>query len=115
MEMVEAMETKQDLPVLPFASQADWEAWLAVNHATAKGLWLKIAKLGTDVASVTYDQALEGGLCYGWIDGQKAPYDERYWLQRFTPRGKKSKWSRINRDKATELMKQGRMAPAGRA
>jgi uncharacterized protein YdeI (YjbR/CyaY-like superfamily) len=110
-----AMETKQGLPVVPFGSQGEWEAWLAANHATAKGLWVKIAKLGTGVASVTYDQALEGALCYGWIDGQKAPYDDRFWLQRLTPRGKKSKWSRINRDKAARLLAQGRMAPAGRA
>ncbi len=110
-----ALETKQDLPVLPFASQREWEAWLEANHATAKGLWLKIAKRESGIDSVTYDEAVESALCFGWIDGQKAPYDERFWLQRFTPRGRKSKWSRINRDKATALLAQGRMKPAGRA
>jgi uncharacterized protein YdeI (YjbR/CyaY-like superfamily) len=108
-------ETKQDLPVIPFVSQREWEAWLEVNHATSKGLWLKIAKQALGIESLNYDQALEGALCYGWIDGQKAPYDVRYWLQRFTPRTKKSKWSRINRDKVTALIKQGRMQPAGLA
>lgn len=109
------METKQGLPVIPFATQQEWETWLEAHHGTSKGLWLKLAKQATGIPSPTYDQALEGALCYGWIDGQKAPYDDRYWLQRFTPRTKLSKWSRINRDKVTALIKQGRMQPAGRA
>src|SRR5205823_7596704 len=99
-------DTKQDLPIISFASQREWEAWLEVHHATWKGVWLKIAKQASGIESVKYDEALEGALCYGWIDGQKAPYDDRSWLQRFTPRTKKSKWSRINRDKVTALIKQ---------
>ena len=109
------MDSKQDLPIISFASQEDWERWLQAQHATAKGLWLKIAKKGSGIDSVTYDEALQSALCYGWIDGQKRAYDERFWLQRFTPRGPRSKWSRINRDKATELLAQERMKPAGLA
>ena len=109
------MESKQGLPVLPFASQQEWEAWLEANHATAQGLWLKLAKRESGIDSVTYEEAVEGALCYGWIDGLKVAYDDRFWLQRFTPRRPKSRWSRINRDKATALLAQGRMKPAGRA
>jgi uncharacterized protein YdeI (YjbR/CyaY-like superfamily) len=107
------MDPKQDLPIISFASREDWEQWLHAQHATAKGLWLKIAKKGSGIDSVTYDEALQSALCYGWIDGQKGSFDERYWLQRFTPRGPRSKWSKINRDKATELLAQERMQPAG--
>ncbi len=107
------MDPKQDLPIISFASREDWEQWLHAQHATAKGLWLKIAKKGSGIDSVTYDEALQSALCYGWIDGQKGSFDERYWLQRFTPRGLRSKWSKINRDKATELLAQDRMQPAG--
>lgn len=109
------MDRKQDLPILPFASQADWERWLGAEHATAKGLWLKLAKKGSGVDSVTYDEAVRSALCYGWIDGQKGAWDEQFWLQRFTPRGPRSKWSKINREKATELLTEGRMQPAGEA
>lgn len=106
---------RQDQPIIPFASQHQWEAWLDANHATSKGIWLKIAKKDTGIASVSYEGALDVALCYGWIDGQKAGLDEAFWLQRFTPRGKSSTWSKANRDKATSLMAQGRMKPAGLA
>jgi uncharacterized protein YdeI (YjbR/CyaY-like superfamily) len=107
------MDCKGDLPIISFAFQEDWERWLQAQHTTAKGLWLKIAKKGSGIDSVTYEEALQSALCYGWIDGQKGAYDERFWLQRFTPRGPRSKWSRINRDKATELLDQEKMKPAG--
>jgi uncharacterized protein YdeI (YjbR/CyaY-like superfamily) len=107
------MDPKQDLPIISFASREDWEEWLHAQHATARGLWLKLAKKGSGIDSVTYDEALQSALCYGWIDGQKGSFDEQYWLQRFTPRGPRSKWSKINRDKATELLAQDRMQPAG--
>jgi uncharacterized protein YdeI (YjbR/CyaY-like superfamily) len=97
------MEAKQDLPIIAFATRQEWEGWLAAHHATARGLWLKIAKKDTGIPTVSYAEALEGALCYGWIDGQKATYDARYFLQKFTPRRPRSKWSRINRDKTTEL------------
>lgn len=103
----------RDLPVLGFASAADWAVWLAQNATASAGLWLKIGKRGASELSVTYDEALEVALCHGWIDGQKDTFDEEYWLQRFTPRRPGSKWSRRNRDKATDLIAQGRMQPAG--
>jgi len=91
-----------------FASRADWRAWLAANHDAARGLWLKIAKAGSGNGSVTYPEALDVALCYGWIDGQKAAYDEAWWLQRLTPRGPRSKWSKINCGKAEALIASGR-------
>jgi uncharacterized protein YdeI (YjbR/CyaY-like superfamily) len=107
------MSENQDLPMLGFASSADWEAWLAENYSTSPGLWLKISKRGATESSMTYDEALDIALCYGWIDGQKATFDDEYWLQRFTPRRPGSKWSQRNRSKATDLIAQGRMQPAG--
>ncbi|HLH23071.1 MAG TPA: YdeI/OmpD-associated family protein [Chloroflexota bacterium] len=109
------MESKQGLPIIAFAAPAEWEAWLAAHHATAQGLWLKLAKKDAGVATVSYAEALDVALCYGWIDGQKAAHDERFWLQKFTPRGRRSKWSRVNRDKAEALLAQGRVQPAGLA
>lgn len=77
-----------ELPILHFVTQAVWEAWLDENHDTSTGLWLKIAKKASDVTSVSYAEALDVGLCYGWIDGQKNKLDDDFWLQRFTPRRK---------------------------
>jgi uncharacterized protein YdeI (YjbR/CyaY-like superfamily) len=107
------MEEHRGLPVIPFAGAEAWERWLEEHHESAPGLWLKLAKKGTQIASVTYAQALELALCFGWIDGQKGAYDECWWLQRFTPRGPRSRWSRINREKAQELELAGRLRPAG--
>lgn len=104
---------RQDLPIIPFASPGDWEAWLAEHHATSDGLWLKIAKKGSGIASVSYAEALDVALCYGWIDSQKGKLDDDYFLQRFTPRKPRSKWSKINRDKVTKLIESGEMKPAG--
>jgi uncharacterized protein YdeI (YjbR/CyaY-like superfamily) len=102
-----------ELPILPFASPAAWEEWLAAEHATAPGVWLKLAKRGSGHASVTYAEALDVALAYGWIDGQKGRFDEAWWLQRFTPRKPASRWSQVNRDKALALIAAGRMRPAG--
>jgi uncharacterized protein YdeI (YjbR/CyaY-like superfamily) len=107
------MEEHRGLPVIPFADADAWERWLQEHHESAPGLWLKLAKKGAPIASVTYAQALELALCFGWIDGQKGAYDESWWLQRFTPRGPRSRWSRINREKAQELERAGRLRPAG--
>ncbi len=104
---------KQDLPVVPFESQKDWEAWLEEHHDTSVGLWLKISKKDSGIDSVSYSEALDVALIYGWIDSQKASFDDKCWLQRFTPRRPKSKWSKVNRKKATELIEQGKMKPAG--
>ena len=102
-----------DLPVLGFADQAAWESWLAQRHASSPGVWLKIAKKGSGAAGVSYPEALEVALCYGWIDGQKGALDDQYWLQRFTPRKPGSRWSKINTEKTAELIEAGRMRPAG--
>lgn len=107
------MKISDNLPIIDFNSQQDWEAWLAEHHADSKGIWLKFAKKGTGVVSITYAEALEGALCFGWIDGQKAGFDEQYWLQKFTPRRAKSIWSQINCDKVTVLIAAGRIQPAG--
>jgi uncharacterized protein YdeI (YjbR/CyaY-like superfamily) len=104
-----------DLPILLFASPAELEAWLEENHVAAEGVWLKIAKKGSGVASVTYAEALELALCFGWIDSQKRGFDERHFLQRFTPRRPRGKWSRINREKAEGLIEGGAMRPTGLA
>jgi uncharacterized protein YdeI (YjbR/CyaY-like superfamily) len=107
------MTAKPDLPIIPFASRDAWEAWLAKHHADSSGLWLKIAKKGSSIETVSYAQALEVALCYGWIDGQKVSFDDHSWLQRFTPRRPRSKWSKFNPQKATELIEKGEMKPAG--
>jgi uncharacterized protein YdeI (YjbR/CyaY-like superfamily) len=104
---------KADPPILPFERQEDWAIWLDKNHATSSGVWLKMAKKASGIKSVTYDEALEVALCYGWIDGQKKSHNETSWLQKFTPRGPKSIWSKINTDKAMRLIDSGRMKPAG--
>lgn len=105
-------------PVLPeykFATQAIWNDWLAENHATTPGVWLKLAKKGSGITSVSRSEALECALCYGWIDGQAKSIDDVWWLQKFTPRKSDSLWSVINRTKALELIESGQMQPAGLA
>lgn len=104
---------KDGKPVLAFASQDEWEAWLDAEHASADGVWVKFAKKGSGVETVVYAEALEIALCYGWIDSQVMSLDERFYLQKFTPRRSRSKWSRINREKIDQLTKQGRMKPSG--
>lgn len=96
-----------------FKTKKDWAAWLEKNHRTDPGLWLRLAKKGSSLHSVSYKEALEVALCYGWIDGQKKPESEEAWLQRFVPRGPRSIWSKINREKALELIASGEMKAAG--
>jgi uncharacterized protein YdeI (YjbR/CyaY-like superfamily) len=86
---------------------------LAANHASRAGAWLKIAKKGSPTSTVTQAQAVDEAICFGWIDGQVRRYDERFFLQRFTPRRPRSKWSAINRERASRLIAEGRMKPAG--
>jgi uncharacterized protein YdeI (YjbR/CyaY-like superfamily) len=104
-----------DLPIVLFASPAELEAWLEESHVDSDGLWLKIAKKGSGVESVSYAEALELALCFGWIDSQKRGFDERHFLQRFTPRRPRGRWSRNNRDSAERLIAAGKMRPAGLA
>lgn len=102
-----------EYPIMPFASEADWETWLEEHHTTAPGLWLKLAKKESGHASITYAEALDVALCFGWIDGQKNKFDDEYWLQKFTPRRSKSLWSQINREKVAVLIAAGKMREAG--
>ncbi|HEY0997879.1 MAG TPA: YdeI/OmpD-associated family protein [Gemmatimonadaceae bacterium] len=102
-----------ELPVHLFEDDAAWEAWLAREHASSAGLWLRIAKAGSNVRSVSYAGALDVALCYGWIDSQKKSFDDATWLQKFTPRGRRSAWSKINREHVQRLVESGRMQPAG--
>jgi len=102
-----------ELPILLFEHDAAWAAWLEEHHASSPGLWLRFAKKGAALRSLSYAEALDVALCYGWIDSQKKSYDEASWLQKFTPRGAKSIWSKVNRDKVAALTAAGRMRPAG--
>jgi uncharacterized protein YdeI (YjbR/CyaY-like superfamily) len=96
-----------------FRRKQDWARWLEKNHRKSPGLWLRFAKKGARSSSATYKEALEVALCYGWIDGQKRPESDEFWLQRFVPRSPRSLWSKINREKAMALIESGEMTPAG--
>ena len=104
-----------EIPMVSFADAGEWSAWLASYRLSSRGVWLKIAKKTSGKASVTYPEALAVALAWGWIDGQKEKFDEAWWLQKFTPRGTRSMWSKINRDKATALIAAGKMMPPGLA
>lgn len=109
------MSTAQDLPIVEVRDQQAWRDWLEENHEAQAGVWLKFAKKGSPEPTVSYPEAIEEALCFGWIDGQVRRYDELFYLQRFTSRRPKSKWSQINREKATRLIAEGRMRPSGLA
>jgi uncharacterized protein YdeI (YjbR/CyaY-like superfamily) len=102
-----------DLPVAGFATRAEWAEWLDAEHSASPGVWLRIARKDGGAESVSYSDALDVALCYGWIDGQKDRLDDRFWLQRFTPRRARSRWSKRNRQRAEALIEGGEMAPAG--
>jgi uncharacterized protein YdeI (YjbR/CyaY-like superfamily) len=104
-----------ELPIRLFATPPDFEAWLERNHADSEGFWLKIAKKGSGETSISYAEGLELALCFGWIDSQKRGHDEKFFLQRFTPRRPRGRWSRINRDKVEMLIAAKAMRPAGMA
>jgi len=104
-----------ELPTLAFADPRAFSTWLAANHATSRGVWLRLAKKASGTPSVTYAEAIGIALAWGWIDGQKLPGDQTSWLQKFSRRGARSTWSKINRDKATALITTGAMQPPGLA
>ncbi len=102
-----------NLHIISFESPSEWADWLAANHTQPTGIWLRFFKKGSGVTSITYAEALQEALCYGWIDGQANKYDEQSWLQKFTPRRKKSIWSKINTQHVERLIKEKKMKAAG--
>jgi uncharacterized protein YdeI (YjbR/CyaY-like superfamily) len=104
---------QQSLATKKFASEKAWQTWLAKNHDKSNGVWLMFAKKNADKQTVTYAEALDVALCYGWIDGQKNSYDEQYWMQKFVPRQPKSIWSKKNIEHTKRLIEEGKMQPAG--
>ena len=107
------MDPKPDDPLEFFAKPADFDRWLRKHHANASCIWVKYAKKKSGIPSIDWDQAVDVALCHGWIDGQSKSLDETYAIQRFTPRGRRSKWSKLNRERVARLTKAGRMQPAG--
>lgn len=103
----------RDLPVIAFSSEQAFDAWLGSQPADCRGLWLKVAKKSSGIASISRAEAVDSALCHGWIDGQLDSFDGHFWLIRFTPRQPTSKWSEINRARVQELAALGRMRPAG--
>jgi uncharacterized protein YdeI (YjbR/CyaY-like superfamily) len=102
----------EEFPVILFPTSESWAEWLEIN-GNLPGLWVRIAKKGSNIQSISYDEALNIALCYGWIDGLKKTWDKDSWIQRFTPRKPKSNWSRINREKAEKFIAEGKMKPQG--
>lgn len=105
--------SSSELPVILFEQPQDWADWLDQHHETSAGVWLRLAKKASGQQSISYDEAVEVALCYGWIDSQSKRHDDQWWLQRFTPRGPKSIWSKVNREKVERLIAGGHMKPAG--
>lgn len=104
---------KPDLPIHKFTSAEAFTSWLAQHHKMSSGIWIRIFKISSGVPTITYAEALDEALCYGWIDGQKKTYDTASWLQKFTPRRRKSIWSKRNQEHVERLAKSGRMQSAG--
>ncbi len=107
------MEKKKELPIISFETPEMWEAWLKKNHEKALGVWVQFYKKASGVKTVVYKEALEVALCYGWIDSQVKSFDQKSYIQRFTPRGPKSIWSKVNTLHIERLIKEGKMTHAG--
>jgi uncharacterized protein YdeI (YjbR/CyaY-like superfamily) len=107
------MPAPEEAPVVAFSDPAHFEAWLDVHGDESAGVWLKLAKAGTGVASMTSDEAVDVGLCYGWISGQRKGLDDTYYLQKYVPRRPRSRWSQVNVRKVAALTAAGRMRPPG--
>ena len=107
------METYADLPIVFFVDQAAFEAWLSQHHGDQNGVWVKYAKKGTGIPTLTHDEAIDAALCWGWIDSQGRTYDDQYYMVKFTPRRPKSVWSKRNVDRVAELIEAGRMQAPG--
>ena len=107
------MAINKNIPVLSFSTQHEWHDWLDKNYADENGIWLRFYKKDSEIVSVNHTEALDEALCYGWIDGQAKKYDEKSWLQKFTPRRERSIWSKRNIASVERLDKAGRMQPSG--
>ncbi len=108
-----AAQTHKGLPILLFSTVREWRAWLAKNHESSDGLWVRLAKKGAATRSISYAEARDHAIAYGWIDGLKNAIDEESYAIRVTPRRKRSPWSKINREVAQQLISAGEMTPAG--
>lgn len=104
---------KNELEILSLKSQKEWKQWLSKNHSKSKGIWFKFFKKDSGIKYVNYAEALDEALCFGWIDGQSKKFDDKSWIQKFTPRRKASIWSKRNKDNIKRLLKAGKMKPAG--
>lgn len=107
------MSHSDDLPIIEYSTAKQFEVWLENNHLDSNGLWVKIFKKNSGIKTITYKEALDVALCFGWIDSQKKSFDEKAWLQRFGPRAPRSIWSKINTEHIGRLMSEGKMRPAG--
>jgi uncharacterized protein YdeI (YjbR/CyaY-like superfamily) len=107
------MQSVEQQPIVSFATAQEWRAWLVKHHAQSNGIELRIFKKASGQQSVSYEEALDEALCFGWIDGQKKSYDEESWIQKFTPRRSKSIWSKRNQEHVARLTKEKRMMPSG--
>ncbi len=105
----------EDYPIKLFTDRDSWARWLREHHASEQGIWLRFAKAASALESVSYSEALDLALCHGWIDGQKRTFDSDSWLLKFTPRRKRSVWSKKNREHVERLIRSGEMHPAGLA
>jgi uncharacterized protein YdeI (YjbR/CyaY-like superfamily) len=110
-----AAPSPSEQTIVECADDAQWERWLEDHHAEFSEAWVKIAKKGSGVTTVHYPEVLDTAICFGWIDAIRRPLDDTYFLQRFTRRGPRSRWSQVNREKAEALIAAGRMRPAGHA
>jgi uncharacterized protein YdeI (YjbR/CyaY-like superfamily) len=113
--MASLTKSVSELSVLSFDTSDEWFDWLEKHHSTSDGIWIRFFKKSSGVTKLNYDQALEGALCYGWIDSQVKGYDDKSWIQKYTPRRSKSIWSKINTEHIARLIKEGKMKPAGLA
>ncbi len=107
------LKSVDDIKTIYFKNSEDWKNWLSKNHSASNGIWIRMFKKDSDIKTLTHDEALDEALCYGWIDGQTKKYDERSWIQKFTPRRKRSIWSKKNIERVKLLIKQDKMKPSG--
>jgi uncharacterized protein YdeI (YjbR/CyaY-like superfamily) len=107
------VRNKAELPIIAFSSQAEWRDWLEHNSTVSNGIWLQLYKKGSGIPTVVYAEALDEALCYGWIDGQLKRGDDKFYLQRFTPRRARSTWSKRNINHVARLEKDGKIRPPG--